>query len=204
MLINRCWVKAETLPKNMEDDLVAKHGKVGRAGSKGPVKDPVKELADTINEVSSRVAEANDPGSPPDKEIVDLLANLDINPGQAAGEAAIKAVNEWATFEDQEDVVEAFRQDTMDEMTEQLNGTFVEDAGVSDDDEEESEGEGAGGAGREPPPYSQLSQHFGPLERAAGESDNDEAAFHLQKAKMAMIKAYASKPVRQSDMREFL
>lgn len=183
---------------------MAKHGKVGQAGSKCPAKDPVEELADTINKVSSRVAEANDPGSPPDKEIVDLLANLDMNPGEAAGEAAIKAVNEWATFEDQEEVLEAFRQDAMDDMTEHLNGTFIADADASDDEEEESQGDGGGGAGIEPPPYSELSQPFGSLERAARLSGNRDAAFHLQRAKMAMIKAHASKPVRQSDMREFL
>lgn len=178
---------------------MGKHGKVGRVGSK----DPVEELTETFNKVSTRVAATKDCGSPPTEEIIDLLADLDMNPGEAADEAAIEGLKEWATFEDQEDVVEALRLDALDEMTEHLNGTYTKEVGVSDD-EGGSDGESSGGGGIEPPPYSQLSQHFGPLERAAGESGNSEAAFHLQKAKMAMIKAHASKPVRQSDMREFI
>lgn len=184
----------------MEAELVAKHGKVGRAGSK----DPVEELTDTLNKVSSRVTATKDHESPPTKEIIDLLANLDMNPGEAAGEAAIEGLKEWVTLEDQEYVVEALRLDAVDEMAEHLNGTYEEDVGGPDDEEGGSDGESTGGGGIEPPPYSQLSQYFGPLERAAGESGNREAAFLLQKAKMAMIEAHASKPVRQSDMREFI
>ena len=58
--------------------------------------------------------------SPADTELVDVLANLDINPGEAADEAAIQAATVRATLEDQEDV-EAVRLDAVDEMTEQLN-----------------------------------------------------------------------------------
>ena len=39
---------------------------------------------------------------------------------------------------------------------------------------------------------------------AAEESGNGDAAFHLSKAKMAMIAAHAAKGARQSDMREFV
>ena len=44
-----------------------------------------------------------------------------------------------------------------------------------------------------PPAYATLSAHFGHLERAADESGNGDAVFHLQKAKMAMIAVHASK-----------
>ncbi|CAB1106964.1 unnamed protein product [Ectocarpus sp. CCAP 1310/34] len=65
-------------------------------------------------------------------------------------------------------------------------------------------GENTGRERRGPPAYSGLSPHFGVLESAADESGNGDAAFHLQKAKMAMIAAHAAKRVRQADMREFV
>ena len=164
-------------------------------------KDSVKELAEKLDKLSSRVHEAKDHGSPADTELVNVLANLDINPGEAADEAAIQAATVWATLEDQGDVVEAVRLNAVDEMTEQLNGTYVEERGVSDDEKEESDGESTGCGGIALPPYAQLSQYFGPLERAAEESGNREAVFYLQKAKITMIKAHASKPVRQSNIR---
>lgn len=46
---------------------------------------------------------------------------------EAADEAAIEGLKDWATFEDQEDVVEALRLDALDEMTEHLNGTYTEE-----------------------------------------------------------------------------
>ena len=61
----------------------------------------------------------------------------------------------------------------------------------------------SGLGGGAPPPYAQLSGHFGHLERAAIESDNDDALFHLQKAKMAIFAAHASKSARQVDMRAY-
>ena len=54
-----------------------------------------------------------------------------------------------------------------------------------------------------PPPYAEISSSFGLLERAAEESSNNNAAFRLQKARMAFIEARASKPVRQADIRVF-
>ena len=107
-------------------------------------------------------------------------------------------------MEDQEYVVKAVRLDAVDEITEQLNGTYVEEGGVSDDEKQESNGESTGCGGIAPPPYAQLSRYFGPLERAAEESGNRGANFYLQKAKMAMLKAHASKPVRQSDIGAFM
>lgn len=89
----------------------------------------------------------------------------------------------------------------MEEMTAQLKGAVVED---SSDDEESGDDEPAVRGGVAPPPYAELSSHFGALETAAEGSGNHEAAFHLQKAKMAMIAAHASKPARQADMRELM
>ena len=54
-----------------------------------------------------------------------------------------------------------------------------------------------------PPAYAELSSHFGVLEKAVEESGNGDAAFYLQRAKMAMIAAHAPKPARQADTRDF-
>ena len=49
-----------------------------------------------------------------------------------------------------------------------------------------------------------LSSHFLPcLGSVAEKCGLKEAAHHLQKAKMAMIHAYASRPARQTDIRAF-
>ncbi|CAN0009055.1 unnamed protein product, partial [Laminaria digitata] len=54
--------------------------------------------------------------------------------------------------------------------------------------------ERTGCGGTVPPPYAEISSSFGLLERAAEEGRNDNAAFRLQKARMAFIEAHASKP----------
>ena len=54
-----------------------------------------------------------------------------------------------------------------------------------------------------PPPYSDLSSCFGPLEQKAESAGNSEAAHFLRKAKMAFLAAHAAKPTRQADIRMF-
>ena len=131
----RCWVKAKTLPLDMEADLTATHGKVGQGGSS-----EVAALAGALNKLSMRVHQAEKKGSPvTDKEMIHVLANLDITPGLPAGEEAIEAAEVWATVEDQRDVIEAMQLDAVDEMTEAPEGTHVnkvnaEEIEDSDDD----------------------------------------------------------------------
>ena len=67
----------------------------------------------------------------------------------------------------------------------------------SSDDEGTERGVGA------PPAYAELSSHFRVLEKATKDIGDGDAAFHLQRAKIAMIAAHVSKPARQADMREF-
>ena len=73
----------------------------------------------------------------------------------------------------------------------------------TDDEKEDGDNERTGCGGTVPPPYAETSTSFGLLERAAEKGGNDNAAFHLQKARMAFIEARASKPVRQADMKLF-
>ena len=67
-------------------------------------------------------------------------------------------------------------------------------------------GDAESGGGRKvaaPPPYSDLSSCFGPLEQKAESAGNSEAAHFLRKAKMAFLVAHAAKPTRQADIRMF-
>ena len=77
----------------------------------------------------------------------------------------------------------------------------------SDDEKELNEsGDAESGGGRKveaPPPYSDLSSCFGPLEQKAESAGNSEAVHFLRKAKMAFLAAHAAKPTRQADIRMF-
>ena len=101
-------------------------------------------------------------------------------------------------------MVEALREDTVEDMTAQLAGTRVSTGREEEDEEEDSGDDNTGLARRVPPAYGELSSHFGVLEAAAEESGNGDAALYLAKAKMAMIAAHSAKRVRQADMREFV
>ena len=86
-----------------------------------------------------------------------------------------------------------------------MNGTATEDANPSDDEpvlDDTEEVESAGGrAFALPPPYSELSSSFGPLEEHAESCGISEAVYHLRKAKMPFIAARASKPAVQTNIR---
>lgn len=95
------------------------HG--NRRANEGAEEDPVNMLADTLNDVSSRVHAAQEGGSLlVDTELADLLAALAIPPGEPANDGDIKAGGVWAKVEDQQGVVEALRLDAVAGTTEQL------------------------------------------------------------------------------------
>ena len=92
-------------------------------------------------------------------------------------------------------------------LTERMAGIVAEEIDPSDDEKELNEsGDAESGGGRKveaPPPYSDLSSCFGPLEQKAESAGNSEAAHFLRKAKMAFLAAHAAKPTRQADIRMF-
>eukprot|EP00903_Cladosiphon_okamuranus_P013919 g12947.t1 len=90
-------------------------------------------------------------------------------------------IQEWATIEDEDEVVQALRQDTVDDMTAQLARSRVSsrEEDVEEEEEDGSGDENTGGGRRDPPPYGELSPHFGVLEAAAEKSGNGDATFHL-------------------------
>ena len=59
------------------------------------------------------------------------------------------------------------------------------------------------GAAEPPLSYAELPQYFAPLESYAAASGLDEAGYLLQRARMLMIEAHASKQIRQTDVREY-
>ncbi|CAB1102147.1 unnamed protein product [Ectocarpus sp. CCAP 1310/34] len=164
----------------------------------------LKALTETVNKLSTSVHEAQQQGSRIEAEdIAELLAELRIEPGKRIEEEAVNAIQGWATFEDDDEVVEAIRLDTVDDTTAQLNGVHMSAGREEEDEQEEDRGdEDTGRVRRAPPAYGELSSYFGVLEAAAEKSGNGEAALYLAKAKMAMIVAHSATRVRQADMRE--
>ena len=89
-----------------------------------------------------------------------------------------------------------------------VNKTHVVDDPSDDelDDGEtvESTGEGVVAGGSMPPPsYAELSSFFGPLEHFAQSCGNAEVENLLRRARMSLIRNFASKPGRQADIRGF-
>ena len=92
----------------------------------------LEALTETLNKLKRQSSRY------PVEEFGDLLANLDITPGESTKEASIQAAKVWARVEDQDDVVEAMREDAVEEMAAQLAETSM-------NGRDASEGEGAGG-----------------------------------------------------------
>ena len=82
-----------------------------------------------------------------------------------------------------------------------LEGSGVGGVDSTDDEKEDGDNERTGCEGTVP--YAEISSSFGLLEKAVEEGGDNNAAFHLQKARMAFIEAHASKPVRQADISFF-
>ena len=147
-------------------------------------------------------------GSVQDLEICEVLLHLGIVPGMPATPAAIKAVEVWVELvEEQKEVAKALAADTEVVLIEKMNDNFIQDSDSNEEKELNNTGEvesAEGGRLMAPPPYSDLSGFFGPLEQFAQAAGNIEAGHFLRKAKMSFLSAHAAKPARQADMRMFL
>ena len=87
------------------------------------------------------------------------------------------------------------------------NDNLSEEPDSDEEEELNDTGEIESAGGRKlvaPPPYTELSGFFGPLEQLAQSAGNTEAGHFLRKAKMSFLAAHATKPVRQANMRMFL
>ena len=98
----------------------------------------------------------------------------------------------------------------MESVAVSLKGLALDGGDSSDSQDEEDDDDGhaadvnvGGGAAEPPPSYAELSQNFAPLESYAVESGLDEAGYLLQRARMLMLEAHASKPTRQTDVRAY-
>ena len=92
---------------------------------------------------------------------------------------------------------------------EEMNDMLTKDSDHADNEGKELNDAGeVESAGDEsvtaPPPYSDLSELFGPLEDVAQSAGNSEAGYYLCKAKMSFLAAHAAKPTRQADIRAFV
>ena len=121
--------------------------------------------------------------------------------------ATLKAVGSWVELEEQQEVVKALSADTEAVLMEKMNNKFTEDSDSDDDVELNNKKEVESAGGRRlmaPPPYSDLSGVFGPLEQFAQSAGNTDAGHFLREAEMSFLSAHAAKPARQADMRMFL
>ena len=97
-------------------------------------------LAKAFNALSFGVHEAAAQGScVNDTELCNVLVDLDISPGKPAHKAAVDAAREWATLEDEEDLVEAMRLDEQDVMVGDIIDSIVEEGNVSDGESEDGD-----------------------------------------------------------------
>ena len=120
-------------------------------------------------------------------------------PGMPATPAAIKEVEFWVDLEEQEEVAKALAADTEAVLIEKMNDKFTEDSDSDEKKELNNTGEvksAEGGRLMAPPPYSDLSGFFGPLEQFAQAAENTEAGHFLREAKMSFLSAHAAKPAR--------
>ena len=102
-------MKAETLPAVHQADLAQASGKGALRGSTDA---GVAELVNALNALSVGVQEAAQGSSVQDKELAEVLVNLQIVPGQPAYKAATDAVQTWTGLEDQEGFATALLQDS--------------------------------------------------------------------------------------------
>ena len=154
------------------------------------------KLAEALHALSLSVkAAASGPGVL-DSEMTDVLAHLNITPGRPAHPAAIKAAEEWAKLEEQDEIAKALAQDANDVLIEKVNNTFVEDEediSLSDDELEPDsiEHDDRRGAPKNsaPPSYAELCSYFGPLEEYAEACGIREVGYLLRRAKMGFLAA---------------
>ena len=128
---------------------------------------------------------------------------MDITPGGHADESAKQKAQEWATMEDQEDVVEVMKSDVAEDPMKALADIHMEEEESSDGEEDGSDYGSTGGGGSETPSYVDLSQHFGTMEKYASGCGLTEASDSLKKARIVVIEAHVSKPARQADVKEY-
>ena len=101
----------------------------------------------------------------------------------------------------------ALAADTEAVLMEKMNDKFTEDSDSDEEEELKNTGEVESVRGRRlmaPPPYTDLSGCFGPLEQFAQSAGSTEAGNCFRKAKMSFLSAHAAKPAWQADMRMFL
>ena len=188
-------MKADTLPPVMQSSLGQVAGRGVRYGNKDPAMQQLESAFTSLSD-SVRLSTEKAGGGPADAELCEVLAELDITPGQAPTSTSMAAVKSWARIEDHEDVVTALRLDAQDDIVERVGLSELNTEGTKDgrsgacSDESEIENETKRGGGA-PPALSDLAVHFGQLEEYAEASSNVEACHALRKAKLAFIKAHA-------------
>ena len=148
-----------------------------------------------------------------DVELCEVVVNLGIIPGKPVPQAAVETAPAWEGLEEQEKISQTLVLDVQEILIERISNTCTEVIKPSDNERKlrnDNEGIGStgvgGAAGRvrgviRPPPYTQLSSLFGPLEHYAVSCGNVNAENHLCKTEMSFIEEHACRRSLQSDVR---
>ena len=153
-------MKVETLRVVHQADL-AQASINGKGALRGSTDAGVAELGNALITLSVGVHEAARGSDVQDKELDEVLVNLQIVPGQPARKAAIDAVQAWTGLEEQEEFATALLQNLQDKLMVRVNKTHVvedpSDVELDDGETVESTGEGVVAGGLMPPPsYAEL------------------------------------------------
>ena len=128
-------MKAETLPAVHQADLAQASEKGALHGSTDA---GVPELMKALNALSVDVQKAAQGSGVQDKELAEVLVNLQIVAGEPAHKAAIDAVQAWTGLEEQEEFATALLQDSQDKLMARVNKTYVVE-NPSDDELDDGE-----------------------------------------------------------------
>lgn len=173
----------------------------GKHKAKADESKDLAELTGTIYQLSKGVKS----GGASD-DLCDALEDLHIDPGQQPSKSSVEAANTWFSLEDDQETAEAIALDLQADILSDCNEDSVdennggEDSGDSGCEDESRESE----AVVRPPPYAEVAEEFSTLEAKARSSGMEDVSFHLEKARMAWIRAHASsKKGQQQDIRSF-
>ena len=89
-----------------------------RGVQKGSKDAEVYELAQTITTLSVGMRNAGNGSGVQDKELIKVFSDLQIFPGQLPHQGAIDVTQIWAGLDEDEGIVSALKQDTVDELME--------------------------------------------------------------------------------------
>ena len=107
---HRCWMKVETLPAVHQANLAQASRKGALRGSADSTDAGGTELVNALNASSVGVQKAAQGSGVQDRELAEVLLNIQIVPGQPAHKAPIDAILAWTGLEEKVEFATALQQ----------------------------------------------------------------------------------------------